>query len=50
MRKALKIGLYVIVALVAVVALLALLAHVLSERKRQRTIEAQKRLVATVQI
>jgi len=39
MRKALKIGLYVIVALVAVVALLALLAHVMSERKRQRTIE-----------
>src|SRR5437773_3867395 len=39
MRKALKIGLYVIVALIAIAALLALLAHVLSERKRQRTIE-----------
>jgi mono/diheme cytochrome c family protein len=39
MRKALKISLYVIVALIAVVALLAILAHVLSERKRQRTIE-----------
>jgi mono/diheme cytochrome c family protein len=39
MRKALKLSLYVIVALIAVVALLAILAHVLSERKRQRTIE-----------
>ena len=39
MRKALKVSLYVIIALVAIAALLALLAHVLSERKRQRTID-----------
>src|SRR2546430_4163907 len=39
MRKALKVSLYVIVALIAIAALLALLAHVLSERKRQRTID-----------
>jgi mono/diheme cytochrome c family protein len=39
MRKAFKVGLYVIVALIAIAALLALLAHVWSERKRQRTIE-----------
>jgi len=39
MRKALKVSLSVIVALIAVAALLALLAHVLSERKRQRTID-----------
>jgi mono/diheme cytochrome c family protein len=39
MRKAFKVGLYVIGTLIAIAALLALLAHVLSERKRQRTIE-----------
>jgi mono/diheme cytochrome c family protein len=39
MRKALKVTLYVFVVLIAIAALLALLAHVLSERKRQRTID-----------
>src|ERR1700746_3252830 len=48
MRKALKIGLYVIIALVVIGALLAFLAQTMSERKRQRTIDVDVRPLAYV--
>jgi mono/diheme cytochrome c family protein len=48
MRNVLKFSLYAIVALIAIAALLALAAHVLSERKRQRTIDVSVEPLAFV--